>query len=390
MKPARLLLPVNYLINTLINYNDYFMRKIAFLFVASVFLLASCEKNNQYKVSGKIDGVSEGKAVLQKIESTGPVPLDTAEIVNGSFSFTGNVEYPELYLIYIDKKRMPVAFFLESGEISINADIENMQDAEVTGSALNTKFKVFNDSVPSNDRAKELQQEFMTARQSGDQDKMNELSSEYQDIMKKQQDYYRDFVFANTDNAVGAFLAMNMAKSLELDELEELVASFEKNIPGHPYLQEMKDLIEPMKKQKAAETAIQVGKAAPDFTLTDKEGNKINLNDFKGKYVFLDFWASWCRPCRDESPNMVKAYKQFGGENFEIVSVSLDKTDEPWLKAVEEDNMTWTLLHDPEGDVANTYGVQSIPFTLLLDKDGVIIEKDLRGEALQEKLDELL
>jgi len=374
----------------LINYNDYFMRKIGFLLLTGLVVLASCGKTDQYKVSGTVEGVTEGQAVLQKIEAQGPVAVDTAEIVDGAFTFTGSVEHPELHLIYVDDNQVPVAFFLENANITINADVENMQDAEVAGSEINAKFKEFNDGVPSNDRAQSLQQEFMAARQSGDQEKMQELAAEYQGIMQEQQQYYRDFVMANTDNVVGAFLAMNMAGSMELPELEELVASLQESNAGHPYVLELEKMLEPMKKQQAAETAIQVGNAAPDFTLTDLEGNEVSLADFQEKYVFLDFWASWCSPCRNESPNMVKAYEEFGGENFEIVGVSLDKTAEPWRKAVEEDNMTWTLLHDPQGDVANTYGVQSIPFTLLLDKEGNIIEKNLRGEQLQNKLKELL
>ncbi|WP_291862356.1 redoxin domain-containing protein [Marinilabilia sp.] len=366
------------------------MRKIGFLLLTGLVVLVSCGKTDQYKVSGTVEGVSEGQAVLQKIEAQGPAAIDTAEIVDGAFTFTGSVEYPELHLIYIDDNQVPVAFFLENANIKINADVENMQDAEVSGSEVNDIFKAFNDSVPANDRAQSLQQEFMAARQSGDQEKMQQLAAEYQGIMQEQQQYYRDFVMANTDNVVGAFLAMNMAGSMELTELEELVASLKESNPGHPYVLEIEGMLEPMQKQKAAEGAIEEGKKAPAFTLTDKDGNEVSLESFQGKYVFLDFWASWCSPCRQESPNMVKAYEKFGGENFEIVGVSIDKTAEPWLKAVEEDNMTWTLLHDPQGDVANIYGVKSIPFTLLLDKEGVIIGKNLRGEQLQTKLEELL
>jgi peroxiredoxin/cell fate (sporulation/competence/biofilm development) regulator YlbF (YheA/YmcA/DUF963 family) len=390
LKPALLLQHVNYWINILINYNDYFMKKIGFLLLTGLLVLASCGQSDEYKVNGTVEGVTEGQAVLQKIDAQGPVPIDTTEIVDGSFTFTGSIEFPELHLIYIDDNKMPVAFFLENSTISINADLENMQESEVTGSEINNIFADFNDSVPSNDRAQSLQQEFMDARQSGDQVKMQELAAEYQTIMQEQQQYYRDFVMNNTDNVVGAFLAMNMAGSMEMEELEELVAKLKANLPGHPYVAEVEKMLEPMKKQKAAEGAIEVDKAAPGFTLTDIDGNEVSLESFKGKYVLLDFWASWCKPCREENPNLVKAYNEFGGENFEIVGVSLDKTEEPWLKAIEEDNMTWTLLHDPQGDVANTYGVQSIPFTLLLDKEGVIIEKNLRGDALQQKLEELL
>ncbi|MGQ1888963.1 redoxin domain-containing protein [Thermophagus sp. OGC60D27] len=365
------------------------MRQIAFLLVIGV-LLASCGKNNQYTVSGTIDGVGDGTALLQKVGKTGAETIDSVQIADGKFQFTGSVENPELFLILINDNRMPVALFLEPGDISISGNIENLNDAVVEGGELNKILKSFNDSIPSMDRAQGLQQEFMEARQAGDQEKMQALAAEYQSIMMAQQEYYHNFVRENSDNPVGAFLALNMARSLDMEELEELVTSFEKSIPGHPYVEELKEMLEPMKKQKAAEDAIQIGKEAPDFTLTDMDGNEVSLKDFNGKYVLLDFWASWCRPCRDEMPNVAKAYQQFAGEEFEVIGVSLDKTKEPWLKAVEEDNINWVQLHDPEGDVANTYGVQSIPFTLLLDKDGVIIEKNLRGDALQEKLDEIL
>ncbi len=225
------------------------MRKIAFLFVIGV-LLASCgSETNEYKVNGQIDGVTEGQAVLQKIESTGPVPLDTAEIMAGEFSFSGSIEYPELHLVYVNENQMPVAFFLEEGNIEIQADIDSMQAADVKGSPLSEKFETFNEEVPSRQRSEELQQEFMAARESGDQEVMEKLAEEYQSIMMEQQQYVNDFVFENTDNAVGAFLAMNMANAMEPDELDELISSFEKNIPGHPYVQELKELQESAQQQ---------------------------------------------------------------------------------------------------------------------------------------------
>lgn len=367
------------------------MRKVAFLF-AIVFLLGSCsQKSNEYTVTGELDGVDEGTAVLQKLESSsGPVAVDTTEIVDGKFTFSGQIDQPTFHLVYVNDNQVPLTFFLENGEVKITGNIDSLQKAEVKGSELNDKFQKFNDEVPSNDRAQALQQEFMQARQSGDQQKMKDLAGEYQSIMQEQQQYYKDYLNENTDNAVGAFLGMNMAKSMSADELKKLVASFEENIPEHPYVKEMKNMVEPAQKQAEAENAIQVGKEAPNFTLPDTKGQEVSLDEFEGKYVLLDFWASWCSPCRKENPNMVKAYKEFGGENFEIVGVSLDKTKDPWMKAIEEDNITWTQVHDAEGEVANTYGVQSIPFTLLLNKEGEIIEKNLRGEALQDKLNEIL
>ena len=225
------------------------MRKIGFLLVIGLLLAACGNQANTYQVTGTIDGVKEGTAVLKKIESSGPVTVDSTEIADNSFSFSGEIKYPELYLVYINDNQMPVAFFLESGEVKINADIENLQEAEIEGSELNDKFQKFNDEVPSNARAQALQQEFMDARKGNDQQKMQELAQEYQGIMQEQQKYYENFVDNNTDNAVGAFLAMNMARSLDTTKLEELVTSFEENLEGHPYVKEMKSMLESKKQQ---------------------------------------------------------------------------------------------------------------------------------------------
>ena len=224
------------------------MRKIGFLFVMGL-LLAACGQNNTYQVSGAVEGASEGQAVLKKVESSGPVAVDSTEIVDNSFSFSGEVEHPELYLVYVNDNQMPVAFFLEPGDITIDADVDSMQKADVEGSELNKKFQKFNDKVPSNDRAQELQQEFMAARQGDDQEKMQKLAQEYQSIMQEQQNYFKDFVHNNTDNPVGAFLGMNLAQSLEVEKLEELISSFEENLEGHPYVEEMKSMLESKKQQ---------------------------------------------------------------------------------------------------------------------------------------------
>jgi peroxiredoxin len=369
------------------------MKRIGF-FVAIGVLLASCsnESNeNAYKVSGTIEGVDEGEVVLQKYDASGTEAIDSAKIVDGSFSFSGSIDYPQLHFISVNDNQGSIAFFLESGDIRIDADSENLQDADIKGSELTTLFEKFNNEMPYKDRNMEIRDEYNAAREAGEEDKMQQLSKEFQDNMAEQQQYFHDFAFSNTDNVVGAFMAMNLAGSLEFPELEKLVAEYEENISGgHPYVTRIKEMMEPMRKQMEARENTRDGNVAPDFTLTDKDGNEKSLSDFQGKYVFLDFWASWCRPCRNENPNLIKAYEQYGGEDFEIVGVSLDKTKDPWIKAIEDDNITWMQLHDPNGEVATEYGVESIPFTILLDKEGVVIAKNLRGEALQNKLDELL
>jgi peroxiredoxin len=364
------------------------MKKLL-LGLAFIGLMASCSTNS-YKINGTLeDGVS-GKVFLKKIAMQGVEEVDTANVVDGKFAFEGSVEYPELYLLFFEDQKKPFAFFLENGTLNITGKSDSLDEAEVKGSKMAELFTKFNADVPYQDKVESMRNEFMTAQQNGDQATMQSLMADMQTIIKEQQDYYRNFVKANNNNAVGAFLALNMAQALSYDELDSLLISFKANLGDHPYVAQLEQIMEPMKAQQEAEAKLAMGETAPNFTLTDINGKEVTLESLRGKYVLLDFWASWCRPCRDENPNLVKAYEKFGGDNFEIVSISLDKAEEDWKKAVEEDELSWTLLHDAEGAVANDYAVQSIPNTLLLDKEGVIIEKQLRGEELASKLDSLL
>ena len=148
------------------------------------------------------------------------------------------------------------------------------------------------------------------------------------------------------------------------------------------YAKKLKDIIDRLKS-----TAI--GSQAPDFTATDINGKEVKLSSFKGKYLLLDFWASWCSPCRQENPNVVKAYAQFKDKNFTVLSFSLDESKEAWQQAVASDKLTWTQVSDLKGwssSIANQYGLQSIPSNFLVDPDGKIIAKDLRGDDLIQAL----
>ena len=360
-----------------------------FLGLALIGLMAACSTDN-YKVSGTFEDVTTGTVYLKKIEAQGLTDIDTATVENGVFVFEGSVEHPELHLIYFEENRTPIAFFLENTKTTITASTEKMDDAVVKGSKTSALFETFNKEVPHMEEVEKMREEFFAAQSQVDQSSMESIMADMEVIVEEQQTYYRNFVNENNDNVVGAFLALNMAQSLEFEELEELTANLEKTLSTHPYVIQLNEMLEPIKAQKEAEAALNVGQEAPLFTLTDMEGNEVSLDAFRGKYVFVDFWAAWCRPCREENPVLKRAYDRFGGENFEIVSVSLDQTAEAWHTAVAEDGLNWTLLRDSVGETAQTYAVQSIPNTWLLDKEGKIMQKQLRGEELISVLEELL
>jgi peroxiredoxin len=365
------------------------MIKNVILGLALVGWLTACSTDS-YKVSGKFDDVTSGTVYLRKVDSFGLTEVDTAKVENGSFVFTGKVEHPELHLIFFEEKRTPILLFLENAKISITGNTEKLDDAVVKGSNLSTIFTKFNKEVPHIDRMEKIRDEFMQAQSLNNEAAMQSIMADYEVIVKEQEEYYLNFVKTNSNNVVGAFIALNMAQSLEYEELVAIVENLEKSVKEHPYLDQLREIIEPMRAQAEAEAALAVGNEAPVFSLVDINGNNVSLDSFRGKYVFLDFWAAWCRPCRIENPVLVEAYKRFGGSDFEIVSVSLDQTVEAWKQAVAEDGLTWTLLHDPLGNTAETYAVQSIPSTWLLDKEGNIIQKELRGEELIQVLEGLL
>jgi len=355
-----------------------------------VAMLVACQPKG-YKVSGTLEGAADGKVYLKSIKDGQPQTIDTADVVGQKFVFEGNaVDDTQMHLIYYADVKMPIAFFLENANISITAQLDKFQEAVITGSPVNELLKKFNDEMPGMERSKEIRNEFMQAQMSQDQEKMKVLGEEMNSIMEKQKAYFETFVKNNTDNVLGAFLAMNMASSMELEELKALIAEFEANLGDHTYVQELKKVIEPLEAQAKAQEATKEGNVAPEFSLNTKDGEAVALSSFRGKYVLVDFWASWCQPCRKENPNVVKAYKAYKSKGFEVFSVSVDQDAAKWENAVKEDGLVWAQVRDAAGDVAKMYAIQSIPTTFLLDKEGKIIAKNLRGAALEAKLAELL
>ncbi|MBR8536216.1 AhpC/TSA family protein [Carboxylicivirga sediminis] len=364
--------------------------KNVLLAIFGVALLVGCQPKS-YEVTGTLEGATSERVILKKLRKGQPVDVDTVEMVNGVFTFTGSVEAPELYFAVIDGKQQPAVFFVSNSKISITGNVDKLADIEVTGSEMTDLFMQFNDEVPGHERTQQLQQEYQMAYMSQDQDKIKILQEEMESILEDQRAYFKNFVDENTNNACGLFIAAQMAPSLDLEELRELIAKFEPAMAGHIYLTEVKELLEPLEEFEKAQAATAEGAVAPDFTLKSDKGEEVSLSDFRGKYVLVDFWASWCKPCRMENPNVVKAYNDYNSKGFDVVSVSVDRDLEAWKKAIEEDGLTWTQVNaDEASGVAEIYGIQSIPSTFLLDKEGKIIAKNLRGEALEAKLAELM
>ena len=331
---------------------------------------------------------------------------DSAIIKDGRFVFDVPFKEPGLYMFYsqLEMKNKggysPYGIMVtEPGTIKINADVENFSDAKVSGSKENDLYKKFSQ------KGNEAQQKIMDELNGkyGKEFVMNRnpdtSSARYKQLLK---DYYelsdssqkvqveslKQFIKANPGVFTSVFVLNNYATTMDLNELENLYASLSPKYKETKSGRSIASVIE-------ARKITAIGKIAPDFTQPDTIGNPVKLSDFRGKYVLVDFWASWCGPCRAENPNLVKTFNQYKDKGFTVLGVSLDQPGkkEAWLAAIHKDELTWTQVSDLkfwDNEVAVLYGVKAIPANLLLDKEGKIIAKDLRGADLEKKLAEVI
>lgn len=317
--------------------------------VASV--LACSEEKKGYVLDGEISDVKEGMVYLKKYQDKTFVDADSAVITDGHFRFEGVCSEPLAYGLttFKDSKR-PLVFFLDNDKMQLRMN-EEAKELTVTGSAANDIY----------------------ARNAS---------------LTRQKGYSIDsLVTAHPASAVSAyFVVKDFAWQLNLEEMKAIRAKFDPSLDGTMYVTQIDDFIRRMEN-------VQVGAVAPDFTLPDVDGNPVSLSSLRGKYVLIDFWASWCPDCRKENPNIVAAWNKFKDKNFTILGVSLDRQRDPWLAAIEKDGLTWTHvsdLKDWKSDAAVLYAIRWIPMSFLIDPDGVILAVGLEGEALLQKLEEVL
>lgn len=360
------------------------MKRIMYaLAVASV--AAGCSNSNGYQINGTVAGASDGDTVyILRMEGRQFVPQDTAIVKKEKFKFEGVQDSTVNLLVSYTKgtKRFTTDFFLENAPIQIELGEESI----VTGTKANDAYQAFKNKLKS--IQSELQNTYNTLRK--DSLKEEERAALLADLDAKEEemlDTLKNCIEKNIDNAVGLHLLSQFYHNLEYDEIEKLIGAMPASNQSHPFVVQISELI-----NKAKATAI--GQKFVDFEMPNTEGKIVKLSDFiaKNKYTIIDFWASWCGPCRQEMPNLVNAYAKYKAKGLGIVGVSLDNNAESWKGMIKQLNMTWPQMSDLKGWQslgADLYAVRSIPHTVLVDQNGIIIEKNLREEALQEKLTEL-
>ena len=369
--------------------------------LALALLMTSCAGGDNYKIDGTAEGVKDGTAVyLQEISDQNQLKnLDTTKIKDGKFSFDPKeVSASDLNLLTVDGIQGNVIFVSENENIKVKVDKDSIIASTIKGGDENDYFKTYFDEVMgSNKERRRIQQQGMAAMREEDTTKVESIRSEMQDVNENSKAKRLKMVEGHPGSTVSVIILTDLLgmRLIDAKKAEEEFNGLNKEVQDSPKGKKLKEMIAKVKSSEIANKLPEVGNKAPDFTAPTPDGKELALSDALGKYTIVDFWASWCKPCRMENPNVVKLYKKYHEKGLNIISVSLDKPDskKAWTDAIKKDDMNWyhvSHLKFWQEPIARQYGVTAIPATYLLDQNGVIVDKNLRGDALAKKLESVL
>lgn len=368
------------------------MKKPIILFFAIAALLYACDssknESTSYTIDAEIVGVEDATLIyLQLVREGNLESIDSSIIKASKVSFKGSLESPEMIYLRVGNSRKMVNLFGENSTISVKVNIDSLDQAKVVGSSVHDELMAYKKYLePIDERSARLNEAYRTASQNSDNVKINEVIAEYDLLRVEQINMIKKFVSSRPDSYISPFIIQQyLAYEMDYPELDSMLVELSPDVHDSKEYQNLSERVSTLRN-------VAIGQPAVDFALNDTNGNPIAISSFQGKILLIDFWASWCAPCRRENPNVVKLYKDFSDKGFEIIGVSFDDDHGKWVNAIQQDELTWPHVSDLKGwasAAGKLYAINSIPATVLLDREGNIIAKNLRGEALRKKLEEI-
>ena len=360
------------------------MKKHILFLLAAVFVMTACNQQKTFKVNVSLTNGNEKTVYLQKYVDNVPVTIDSAVIVDEKAVLTAPIDNPQiLYALKVKDKRGSMPFFADNQDVTFVGDLNNPQAVEIMASETQAELDAYNDQLKAFDlQIRDLYAVMQQAFSDNDSIKMDSLNKVGTALMEQQDSFRDDYIKAHPESFVTHYILDGVKQDYPLDQLKDLMAGF---TTESIYRDHLNDYI-------AKQERLEVGQPFIDFTLKTNNDTEVVLSEIipQNKLTLVDFWASWCGPCRHENPVVKAAYEQFHELGFDVVGVSVDQDEEAWLKAVEDDQLPWTQVRDSENKASESYMIYYIPSNFLFDQSGTMVAKGLRGEDLVAKLSELL
>ena len=375
--------------------NVYFclMKKCSSILLVVLAVLNACQgvEKNTFLLNGTTN-LAEGKQIflIQANANNQPTTIDTTTVVDGKFSFKGDVKQIDVNFLFVEGEQVNTPFIVEEGVIKVQLLQENLKAMELTGTPSNNDLQLYRQETET--FAKNMNAivaEIKSANTLGDNLLVQDLQEQYTDLQEKLIDYEKNFIKTNIDSYVSALILDRFLnqKTMTRAEVKEVFNTYSDRIRSSKAGIKVSNLI------NAPVNPTAIGEIAPLFDGPTPSGERLALESFRGKVTIIDFWASWCRPCRIENPNLVRLYKRMHGKGLEIVGVSLDRNKASWERAIADDGLNWNHVSNLQywaDPIAQLYSVRAIPAAFVLDRDGRIVAKNLRGAQLDAKIEELI